>query len=68
VTQIAIIVGSTRPGRKAESVAGWAYDIASARDDATFHIVDLADYNAASGSAWPETRCVPRPASTHITS
>lgn len=26
--RVAIIVGSTRPGRKAESVARWVYDIA----------------------------------------
>lgn len=44
MTRIANIVGSTRPGRKAESVARWVYDIACTRDDATFEVVDLADY------------------------
>ncbi|MDQ3152164.1 MAG: NAD(P)H-dependent oxidoreductase [Actinomycetota bacterium] len=43
--RIAIVVGSTRPGRKAESVARWVYDIACTRDDATFEVVDLADYD-----------------------
>lgn len=44
MTKIAIIVGSTRPGRKAEEVARWVHDLAITRDDATFEIVDLADY------------------------
>jgi NAD(P)H-dependent FMN reductase len=35
MTRIAIIIGSTRPGRKAEAVARWVYDLASQRDDAT---------------------------------
>ncbi len=43
--RIAIVVGSTRPGPKAESVARWVYDIACTRDDATFEVVDLADYD-----------------------
>lgn len=42
---IAIIVGSTRPGRKAEVVARWVQSIAMQREDATFEIVDLADYD-----------------------
>jgi NAD(P)H-dependent FMN reductase len=42
--KIAIIVGSTRPGRNSEAVARWAYDIASARDDAGFDVVDLVDH------------------------
>jgi NAD(P)H-dependent FMN reductase len=45
MTRIAIIIGSTRPGRKAEAVARWVHDIASQRDDATFELVDLADYH-----------------------
>ncbi len=43
--KIAIIVGSTRPGRKADSVARWVYDIAKKRTDAEFEIVDIKDYN-----------------------
>jgi NAD(P)H-dependent FMN reductase len=42
--RIAIIIGSTRPGRKSRPVACWVHDVASGRDDATFELVDLADY------------------------
>jgi hypothetical protein len=42
--RIAIIIGSTRPGRKAAAVADWINEIASSRDDAIFELVDLADY------------------------
>jgi NAD(P)H-dependent FMN reductase len=41
--KVAIISGSTRPGRKSEAVAGWVQEIAAKRDDAVFEIVDLAD-------------------------
>lgn len=41
---IAIIVGSTRPGRKAEAVAKWVLGIAESRGDARFEVVDIADY------------------------
>ncbi len=43
--KIAIIVGSTRPGRKAEAVARWVYDIAIKRSDAEFELVDIKDFN-----------------------
>jgi NAD(P)H-dependent FMN reductase len=43
--KVAIIIGSTRPGRKAEVVARWVYDIASKRNDAAFEIVDIKDFN-----------------------
>jgi NAD(P)H-dependent FMN reductase len=43
--KIAIIVGSTRPGRKADSVAKWVHGIAKKRGDAAFEIVDIQDYN-----------------------
>jgi NAD(P)H-dependent FMN reductase len=43
--RIAIIIGSTRPGRRAEGVAHWVHDAASQRDDATYEIVDLAEHN-----------------------
>lgn len=43
--KIAIIIGSTRPGRKAESVAKWVHEIAKKRSDAGFEIVDIKDYN-----------------------
>lgn len=42
--RIAIVIGSTRPGRKAESVARWVHDLAAQRDDAKFDLLDLADY------------------------
>jgi NAD(P)H-dependent FMN reductase len=43
--KIAIIVGSTRPGRKADTVARWVFDIAARRGDASFEIVDIADFD-----------------------
>ena len=43
--RIAIIVGSTRPGRKADSVARWVHAIASKRTDAEYEVVDIQDYN-----------------------
>lgn len=44
MTKIAIILGSTRPGRNGEAVARWVHDLAAKRDDAQFELVDLADY------------------------
>jgi hypothetical protein len=43
--KIAIIIGSTRPGRKGEAVAKWAYDIVRQRSDAEFELLDLAETN-----------------------
>jgi NAD(P)H-dependent FMN reductase len=43
--RIAIIIGSTRPGRKAEAVAKWVYEIAQKRSDAEFELVDIKDFN-----------------------
>jgi len=43
--KIGIIVGSTRPGRKADTVAQWVYDIARERDDAEFELVDLNTFD-----------------------
>ena len=43
--KIAIIVGSTRPGRKADAVAAWVHGIAKQRADAEFDVVDIKDYN-----------------------
>lgn len=42
---IAIVLGSTRPGRKSEAVAKWVHDIANHRTDATFELVDIAAFN-----------------------
>lgn len=38
---IAIIVGSTRPGRNGEAVAKWVYEIAQKRTDAKFELLLL---------------------------
>lgn len=43
--RIAIILGSTRPNRKAEDVAKWVFEKAKKRNDAEFELVDIADYN-----------------------
>lgn len=45
MTKIAIIIGSTRPGRNGEAVSRWVYDIANKRTDAEFEIVDIADFH-----------------------
>ena len=37
--RIAIIIGSTRPGRKGETVAKWVYEIAQERTDAELELV-----------------------------
>jgi NAD(P)H-dependent FMN reductase len=42
--KVGIIVGSTRPGRKAAAVAKWVLDIVKSRKDAEFEIVDIEDY------------------------
>src|SRR6478736_4284346 len=43
--KVGIIVGSTRPGRKAEAVARWVHEIAQKRTDAEFEVVDIQDFN-----------------------
>jgi NAD(P)H-dependent FMN reductase len=43
--RIAVIIGSTRPGRKGEAVARWVYEIARQRDDAEFELVDIKDFH-----------------------
>jgi NAD(P)H-dependent FMN reductase len=45
MTRVAIIVGSTRPGRKALAVAEWVHGIAKKRTDATFEVVDIQTFN-----------------------
>jgi len=42
--RVGIVVGSTRPGRKAEAVAQWVHSIASQRNDAEFEVVDIEHY------------------------
>ena len=43
--RIAILIGSRRPGRKAETVAKWVYEIAHKRGDAEFELGDIKDFN-----------------------
>ena len=44
MTRIAIILGSTRPGRNGEAVARWVLQQAATRTDADFELVDLRDH------------------------
>jgi len=43
--RIAIIIGSTRPGRNGEAVGKWVFELASKRTDAEYELVDLMDVN-----------------------
>ncbi|MBE0595899.1 MAG: NAD(P)H-dependent oxidoreductase [Desulfuromonadales bacterium] len=43
--KIAIIIGSTRPGRVGEAVARWVEAIAQKRGDADYDLVDIKDFN-----------------------
>ncbi|HZM36281.1 MAG TPA: NAD(P)H-dependent oxidoreductase [Burkholderiales bacterium] len=43
--KIAIITGSTRPGRNNIAVARWVFQLAATRRDANFELVDIADYH-----------------------
>jgi NAD(P)H-dependent FMN reductase len=45
MVNIAVILGSTRPGRIGEAVAQWVHTIAGRRSDATFELVDVKDFN-----------------------
>ncbi len=45
MVKLAIITGSTRPGRKSDVVARWAYEIARKRSDAEFEVVDIEDFH-----------------------
>ncbi|WP_193597545.1 NADPH-dependent FMN reductase [Microbacterium sp. YJN-G] len=42
--RIAVIIGSTRPGRNGQAVAEWVLEQAQGRDGATYELVDLADF------------------------
>lgn len=45
-SRIAVIVGSTRPGRKGSAVGQWVAEHASARDgQASYELVELADFD-----------------------
>jgi NAD(P)H-dependent FMN reductase len=43
--KVAIILGSTRPGRNGEAVSRWIHDTAKKRSDANFELVDIKDFN-----------------------
>jgi NAD(P)H-dependent FMN reductase len=43
--KVAIILGSTRPGRNGEVVSQWIYQIAKKRSDSTFELIDIKDFN-----------------------
>ncbi|MEK3913284.1 NADPH-dependent FMN reductase [Paenibacillus sp. FSL H7-0331] len=43
--KIAIIIGSTRPGRRGEAIARWVHEIAQKRNDAVYELVDIAAFN-----------------------
>ncbi len=43
MTRIAIIAGSTRPGRAGDDVANWVFETACGRGDIEFELIDLAD-------------------------
>lgn len=43
--KVAIIIGSTRPGRNGEAVGKWVYEVASRRTDADYELIDLLEVN-----------------------
>jgi NAD(P)H-dependent FMN reductase len=43
--KVGIVIGSTRPGRKAETVAKWVHEIAQKRADAQYELVDIQAFN-----------------------
>ncbi len=45
MTRIAIIVGSTRPGRNGTAVAEWVHAYAQTRTDAEYELVDLEHFD-----------------------
>ena len=42
--RIAIVIGSTRPGRYADKAAGWMLKQTQARDDIEAELLDLRDH------------------------
>ena len=45
MVRIGIIVGSTRPGRKADTVAKWIAEHAAKRTDAQFEVIDISTFD-----------------------
>lgn len=42
--KIGVVVGSTRPGRRAGAAAEWVHRLGSAREDAVFELLDIAEF------------------------
>jgi NAD(P)H-dependent FMN reductase len=45
ILRVAIIIGSTRPGRNGEAVGKWIHEIAKNRNDVDFETIDVRDFN-----------------------
>ncbi|WP_438016678.1 NAD(P)H-dependent oxidoreductase [Sorangium sp. So ce315] len=43
--KVAIILGSTRPGRNGEAVAKWVHQLATKKGGAEYELVDIKDFN-----------------------
>ncbi|MGW3108975.1 NADPH-dependent FMN reductase [Streptomyces sp. NPDC001100] len=43
--RIAVILGSTRPGRRGDQIAAWALEAARAHGGADYELIDLADHD-----------------------
>ncbi|MGW1624513.1 NADPH-dependent FMN reductase [Streptomyces sp. NPDC002172] len=43
--RIALVLGSTRPGRRGDQIAAWALEAARAHGGADYELVDLADHD-----------------------
>ncbi|MCH9815783.1 MAG: NAD(P)H-dependent oxidoreductase [Actinomycetia bacterium] len=43
--KIAVVLGSTRPGRNTAAVADWVMQAAAERSDAEYELVDIAEFN-----------------------
>jgi NAD(P)H-dependent FMN reductase len=43
--RIALILGSTRPGRRGDQIAAWALEAARAHGGADYELIDLADHD-----------------------
>ena len=43
--KVAIILGSSRPGRNGEAVSQWIYELAKNREDADFELIIIVYYN-----------------------
>lgn len=52
MTKIAIVTGSIRPGRQSLNVARWVESLANKRGDATYEVLDIADFDL---PLWDET-------------